>query len=483
MPGHNVLFLLSDEHDPRVSGVAGHRLARTPNIDRLATRGTRFVRAYSPSPVCVPARASLATGRWVHEIGYWDNATGYDGRVPGWGHALQGAGIRVESIGKLHYRNATDPTGFDRQYEPMHLADGIGQVWGSVRDPLPESIGPSPLFRELGAGESAYNRYDMRSADRAIACLEERAREPAAAPWILFVGFVAPHFPLVVPRRYLDLYPPESIPLPKLLPRNGYRDHPWVAANRRHCDHDAALGTDARRRLAIACYLGLVTFMDEQVGRVLDALERTGLAGSTRVIYTSDHGDNLGARGTWNKCLLYRESTGVPLIAAGPGFPSGHVCRTNANLIDVAPTILESAGLPPETGNRPIPGRSLAALANAPDDPERPGFSEYHAVGSPSGAFMLARGRFKYHHYVGYVPELFDLDADPEEARDLATDPAHAPVLRAFEAELRAMLDPEAVDRRAKNDQNVLVARHGGREQALRKGPPGATPVPAASAF
>ena len=480
MPGHNLLLLLSDEHDPRVTGAAGHVRARTPNLDRLAGRGSRFARAYTPSPVCVPARASLATGRWVHEIGYWDNAMGYDGRVPGWGHALQEAGIRVESVGKLHYRNATDPTGFDRQHEPMHLAEGTGQVWGSVRDPLPETIGPSPLFGELGAGESAYNRYDARSADRAIAFLEERAAERGTGPWVLFVGFVAPHFPLVVPQRYLDMYPPDSIPLPKLLPRDGYRDHPWVAANRRHCDHDAALGTDERRRLAIACYLGLVTFMDEQVGRVLAALERTGLAPSTRVVYSSDHGDNLGARGTWNKCLMYRESTGVPLVLAGPGLPAGRVCRTHASLVDLAPTILECAGIAQVSDERALAGHSLVAMANAPDDLARPGFSEYHAVGSPSAAFMLARGRFKYHHYVGYAPELFDLESDPEESRDLAADPAHAQVLREFDAALRALLDPEAVDRRAKNDQNALVARHGGREQALKKGPPGATPLPGA---
>ena len=151
---HNVLILVSDEHDPRIAGIAGHPLARTPHLDALARRGTRFTRAYTPSPVCVPARASLATGQWVHDIGYWDNATGYDGRVPGWGHALQACGVRVESIGKLHYRNGSDPTGFDRQHEPMHLADGIGQVWGSVRDPMPETMGESPLYKEVGPGES-----------------------------------------------------------------------------------------------------------------------------------------------------------------------------------------------------------------------------------------------------------------------------------------------------------------------------------------
>lgn len=478
---HNVLILLSDQHDPRVSGMAGHPLAHTPNLDALARRGTQFTRAYTPSPVCVPARASLATGRWVHQIAYWDNAMGYDGRVPGWGHALQAGNVRVESIGKLHYRQATDPTGFDHQHEPMHLANGIGQVWGSVRDPLPETIGPSPLFGEVRAGESAYNRYDLRSVDRAVNWIEQRAQEASAQPWVLFVGLVAPHFPLVVPQRYLDRYPLYAIALPKLQPRDGHRDHPWVAAQRRHCDHDAALGSDERRCLAIACYLGLVTMMDECVGSVLAALDRSGMADTTQVIYSADHGDNLGARGMWNKCLLYRESTAVPLIVAGPGVPAGRTCCTHANLVDLAPTILHVTGTPALPQVPPMVGRSLLELACAAEDSQRLGFSEYHAVGSPSGAFMLARGRYKYHYYVGYAPELFDLEADPEETRDLAPDVRYASVLREFEMTLRDMLDPEAVDRRAKDEQNALVAHFGGRERALGMGPLGATPAPSES--
>lgn len=471
----NTLFILSDEHDPRVMGASGHPLAQTPNLDRLAAGGTRFTNAYAPSPVCVPSRASLATGRWVHDIGYWDNATGYDGRVPGWGHALAAAGHRVESIGKLHYRNATDPTGFTAQHHPMHLQGGIGQVWGSVRDPMPETMGRSPLFEKLGEGETEYNRYDMRIADAAVSWLAKRARQPDDKPWVLFVGFVAPHFPLVVPGRYLDRYPVERMPLPKLMPRDGYVRHPWVERNACHSDHDAALGSDERRRLAIASYLALVSFLDEQIGRVLSELEGSGLAASTRVVYSSDHGDNLGARGMWNKCLLYRESTAVPLICAGPGLPPGRVSKTNVNLVDLHPTLLQGAGLKPEAS---LPGHSLFDIGREPDDPDRLGFSEYHAVGSASAGYALARGRYKYHYYVGFPTELFDLEADPEEARDLAADPAYRDCLDTFERTLRELLDPEAVDRRAKDEQNALVARFGGREAALRIGPSGATPAP-----
>src|SRR5215467_12194047 len=137
MKAKNLVFIISDEHQACALSCAGHPLVRTPHIDRLADCGTRFTAAYTPCPICVPARASLATGRYVHETRYWDNAMGYDGRVPGWGVRLQAAGVRVESIGKLHYRNREDTTGFDAQHRPMHLMNGIGQVWGSVRDPIP----------------------------------------------------------------------------------------------------------------------------------------------------------------------------------------------------------------------------------------------------------------------------------------------------------------------------------------------------------
>ena len=474
----NILFIFSDEHDPRYMGCSGHPFVKTPNLDRLAAGGTRFSNAWTPCPICVPARASLATGRYVHEIGYWDNAIAYEGRVPSWGHRLQANGMRVESIGKLHYRSESDPTGFDRQQEVMHILDGIGLLWGAVRDPMPEKAGPSPLFGEIGAGTSSYNRYDQRIADLAIEWLEERAASPDAKPWVLFLGFVAPHMPLVVPQKYLDLYPLDSIPPPKLMPQDGWQRHPWVERMATHWDHDVTLGTEERRKLAIASYFGLISYLDDQIGRLLETLQRAGLADSTRVIYTTDHGDNLGSRGLWNKCVMYRESTGVPLIMAGPGVRAGHTCATNVNLVDVYPTIIDGTGLDKTEAERDLPGESLFEIAAKPDDPRRVGFSEYHAVGAVTGTFMVTRGRYKYHYYVGFPPELFDLVADPEEARDLAGDPAYKDVVAEYEALLRSMLDPEAVDRRAKDDQNALVARYGGPDAVRTLGNAGATPAP-----
>ena len=476
MKPSNMLFIFSDEHDPRYMGCSGHPFVGTPNLDALAARGTRFTRAWTPCPVCVPTRASLATGRHVHQIGYWDNAIAYDGRVPSWGHRLQAAGINVESIGKLHYQDHGSPTGFDRQHEPMHILDGIGQLWGSVRDPMPVKAGPSALYARVGAGESSYNRYDRRIGSLARRWLEDKAREPGDRPWMLFVGFVAPHMPLVVPEKYLEPYLRRDIPMPKLLPRDGYMRHPWVERMASFWDHDATFVSDERRRLAIACYFGLISFLDEQVGELLATLESTGLADNTRVIYSSDHGDNLGTRGLWNKDVLYRESTAIPMIVAGPDVPCG-VRDANVSLVDLFPTFLHNAGVPPCADDAGLPGRSLLDIAREPDDTARVGFSEYHAVGAESGAFMLVKGRFKYHHYVGYRPELFDLESDPGELQDLAHMPGYQSVVADFEKLLRAMLDPEAIDRHAKADQAALIERFGGREAALKLGYPGETPA------
>jgi choline-sulfatase len=209
---------------------------------------------------------------------------------------------------------------------------------------------------------------------------------------------------------------------------------------------------------------------------VLAALRESGLDQSTTIIYSSDHGDNLGKRGMWNKCLMYRESTGVPMILAGPGIPAGKVSETPVSLVDIQNTLLERTGC--DEALIDGPGESLAQLACAEDALERLAFSEYHAVGSESAAYMLADGRYKYHYYLGMKPELFDVKNDPEELRDLAPLPEYADVLAYFERQLRGLVDPEAADAAAKADQDRLVEAFGGREAALRTGTPAATPVP-----
>lgn len=479
MSSRNVIVLLSDEHNADVMGCAGHPMVRTPNLDALAKRGTRYTAAYTPSPICVPARASIATGRHVHEHRCWDNAIAYDGRSPSWGHRLQQANMRVESIGKLHYRKEEDPTGFDRQQLPVHIMDGIGQVFGSVRDPLPESIGKMPLFDKIGAGESSYNRFDRSVTELAVQWLHDREQADDGRPWVLFVGLVAPHFPLIVPQAYLDLYPLDKIPMPRLSPKNGYVRHPWVERQVRYSDHDAAVGPDERKRLAIATYYALTTFMDEQIGKIVAALDASAFASNTTIVYSSDHGDNIGVRGTWNKCLMYRESTAVPMILCGPGVPSDQVCGTPVSLVDLYPTITDEVGLSRHADDADLPGKSLVKVANEEMDADRLVLSEYHAIGSDSAGYMIADARYKYHEYVGYPPELFDLENDPGETVNLADEPQYRALVERYAEKLRGMLDPIATDARAKREQAALVASFGGREKALAMGTPGASPVPA----
>jgi len=180
----------------------------------------------------------------------------------------------------------------------------------------------------------------------------------------------------------------------------------------------------------------------------------------------------------WGKSTHYDDAVGVPMLIAGPDIAAERVCATPVSLIDLAPTILAAVGENPDAWNGTVPGRSLFEIADAPFDPERTVFSEYHAFASPSAAFMLRNGRYKYNYYVGYQPELFDLSQDPNEERNLAADPAHAHIVARLDHQLRQLLDPEATDARAKADQAALIERFGGPAKALHIGAPGATPAP-----
>ncbi|HVE48673.1 MAG TPA: sulfatase-like hydrolase/transferase [Casimicrobiaceae bacterium] len=472
---HNVLVIMSDEHNPKYLSVGGHPYVLTPNLDALAARGTRFTSAYTTCPICVPARAAFAVGRYVHEIGFWDNGDAYDGSVPSWHHALRAAGHRVVSIGKLHFRGrAGDDHGFTQEIVPMHVVEGLGDVKGMVRDDIPVRKGGDKMAKYAGPGESTYTVYDRDIAARAQIWLHEEATRDGGKPWVLFVSFVAPHFPLTAPPEWYYRYARMNLPLPKQYRAHERPRHPFVDEYARVVDYDTHFASEDDVRRALAGYAGLVSSMDENVGKVLRALSDAGLTDNTRIIYTSDHGDNTGARGLWGKSTLYEESAGVPLIAAGPGIPEGRVVDTPVSHVDCAPAILETAAAKPLG---PLSGDSLFDIAQGVT-PKRVVLCEYHAIGSKTGGFMLRDGCYKYCYYVGAPPQLFDLERDPEELVDLATDAAHRATLAACEAKLRAMLDPEAVDRRAKMRQREQVDAYGGREKALARGDLGFTPAP-----
>ncbi|MEL6563329.1 MAG: sulfatase-like hydrolase/transferase [Pseudomonadota bacterium] len=470
MPGGNLLVILSDEHQARAMGCADHPVAKTPHLDALAARGTRFTNAYTPSPICVPARASFATGQPVHTTRLWDNAMPYVGTPRGWGHALQEAGIGCESIGKLHYRDPSDDVGFDAMHIPMMVAGGVGMVWTANRHEATRKIGTGRMLGDyIGPGTSTYTDYDASVTARTCDWL---AADRGDAPWCLYVGLVAPHFPLVAPQEFYDLYPHDRLPPSKLHPGSGYTRHPWVEKQNAFMDSEAKFHDAEERLKAIAAYFGLVSWLDHNVGRIMAALDAAGLRDNTTVIYSSDHGDNVGARGLWGKSTFYQESVAVPLIMAGPDVPQG-TCDTAVDLLDISATITHHFGAAP-CGT----GTSLPHIIANPQ-PARPILSQYHAAGAVSGAYMLRRGPWKLIHYVGFEDELFDLAADPEELNDLAADPAHDAIRAALRAELEAMVDTQAADAQAFADQAALIERHGGLERALTLGAPGATPPPA----
>jgi len=477
----NLLFILSDEHNPRVLGCNGHAMIKTPNLDRLAARGTRFASAYTNCPICVPARASFATGRYVHQVRCWDNAIAYDGQAPAWGHRLMEQGHRVVSIGKLHYKE-TDPrrNGFDEEILPLHVVNGVGDLLGLIRDELPRRPGSAKLGPEAGRGESEYTRYDRSIAESAVRWLKEEAPRHAGKPWALYVGFVSPHFPLIAPPQFYDLYPEDAVPWPDMYDPRERPRHPFLDAMRKCLCYDEAFDAPMVRR-AIAAYFGLVSFLDDNIRKILEALEQTGLAGSTRIVYSSDHGDNLGTRGMWGKSTMYEESAGIPLILAGPDVPSGQVCATPVTLADAFPTFIHGLGANRDARDRDLPGASLLDIAQG-RVPNRTILSEYHAAGAVTGSYMIRRGRYKYIHYVGMPPMLFDLESDPFERTDLGRDPGYAAVRAECEAALRAVVDPESVDKLARADQRAHIEKHGGKEAILKKGTFRYSPPPGAKA-
>ncbi|MBX9702277.1 MAG: sulfatase-like hydrolase/transferase [Acetobacteraceae bacterium] len=482
----NLLFILSDEHNPKAMGCAGHPFVTTPNLDALAAGGVRFTAASTPCPICVPARAALATGQPMHRMGrFFDNADPYEGSIRSWHHALRDAGRSVVSIGKLHFRGlpgdasrglAPDDHGFSREVLAMHVVDGKGDLLALIRDhDMQRRQGAYKMAAMAGPGESDYTRYDRDITAAAQVWLREEAARQER-PWCLFVSLVTPHFPLTAPPehyyRYLD------IPLPKLHDQTPEEQHPFIRDYRSIMAYGDHAKDEPTLRRMLAGYYGLVSFLDEQVGKILRCLEDCGLSDTTHVLYTSDHGDNAGARGLWGKSTMFEESAGIPMILAGPGVARGRVIGTPVSLTDVYATIVEGVGLtePPPAGST-----SLFAVAEGAEA-DRACLSEYHATGSREAAFMLREGRYKYVRYITYPPQLFDLETDPEELRDLAGDPAHAALLARLEARLRERLDPAAVDRMAKARQAQLVEENGGRAAVLARGdlpyspPPGVRP-------
>lgn len=473
----NLLVICSDQHNPHIAGFMGNSLACTPNLDRLAARGTVFEHAYTPTPICVPARAAMATGDYPFRGGFWDNAHPFCGDQMSWGRRLEEAGYYVAAVGKLHFKDDSSRT-FPGQRIPMNVKGGLGDLMTACR----VGNGTTPQLRKqiqaAGEGDSDYIHYDREIAREAVRFLKTEAGS-LGRPWCLYAGFTTPHYPLKVPEEFMKQYEPYSqFPLAA-----EWEDpsglHPALRNYKRKVQMEKEWLSAEEIKRAEAAYYGLTAFLDSQAGAVLDALREAGLEESTRVLYLADHGDSAGEHGLFFKSTMNEGSVGIPMIAAGPDIPAGRREKRCVSLIDVYPTLLQYAGLERTKEEKGLPGISLSDTIAGNGEAERPIFSEYHCAGFSGSEYMLRKGRWKLVRYTGYDQcQLFDLETDPQEDHDLGGLQEFEEVRAELNRELEAVCDPEELDRRSMEDQKRLIEEKGGLKAVLEKGLTPFTAVP-----
>src|SRR5262245_53240965 len=421
-PAYNVLFIASDDLRPEL-GCYGNPMIKTPNIDRLASRGVRFERAYAQYPLCNPSRTSLLTGRYPTQTGVMAHETGFPAEHPGFVSLPQhfkAHGYAALRAGKVCHGGIDDTEawteggearGFTGARRPPNTANADGPSRASQSDRI--------VVLE-GDGES---NGDYRTATRAIEYMERHKDRP----FFLAVGFAKPHSPPAAPKKFFDLYDPAKIRLPPDFATRPAAPPGFPDISIPRHNADLFIGRDASEaeaREMIRAYYASVSFMDAQVGRALDALDRLDLRDKTVIVFWGDHGYHLGEKGKWSKAYsLYEVGARVPLIIAAPRVKAGVSGRT-VQLLDLYPTLVELCGLPRPPG---IEGHSLAPLLR---DPQA-------KWGHP--AFTVTRYQEKLGksvrterwHYVEWDDGnagamLFDHSRDPLELKNLAGDPAFA---------------------------------------------------------
>ena len=439
----NILLIMSDEHAPMYSGTYGHPLVQTPNMDRLADMGVTFQNAYCNSPLCGPSRMSFMTGRYIHHINCWDNASALATDAVTWAHRLRAVGYDVVLSGKQHFCGPDQLHGFRAQL----ARDLHAEIW--TRNGVPRgapnwSQGIIPATRPWGALEKAGPGVtpEIEADDRVEATTLTYLRDPARKerPWCINAGFIAPHFPLVVPERFWNLYPPDQVDLPVLPEGHLEAQHPVYKRMRRMFGL-ANFSEDLVRR-GRAAYYGLVTYLDGKIGRFINALEETGQLENTVIVHTSDHGEMNGEHGMWRKSNFYEASARIPLQIAWPGgLPAGKRIHSVVSLVDLVATLVDLAGAPSDIA--PLDGDNLMPLARADADTWKDeAFSEYLAHGVARPMAMLRRGNFKLNYSLGDAPELYNISEDPGEFTNLVSDPGHRSLVEDMQEKLLSHWNP-----------------------------------------
>ena len=447
----NILLIMSDEHAPMYSGPYGHPLVQTPHMDRLAKDGITFANAYCNSPLCMPSRMSFMTGRYIHHIGAWDNAAPLRPDTVTWAHVLRDVGYDVVLSGKQHFGGLDQLHGFREQLaRDLHAEKKHGLTdW---ENGTPAAARPWGGPAQAGPGTTEEIRVDDLAETEAIEYLRDPERKEQ--PWVLNVSFIAPHFPLVVPQRFWDLYPLDLIDLPNIPQGHLENQHP-VYKRMRRMFGCVEFPVDLVRR-ARAGYYGLITYLDEKVGTLLQTLDETDQLGNTVVIYTSDHGEMNGEHGMWRKSNFYEASSRVPLQIMFPDkLSAGKRIDEIVSLVDLTATLVDIAG---GRHREQFDGDTLIPLIQGTKtDWKDYAFSEYLAHGVERPMAMLRKGKYKYNYSLGDAPELYDISEDPEEFHNLANEPKYQAICRDLETQLLAEWNPIEIEKQVRESQKARI--------------------------
>lgn len=435
----NIIFIQTDSQDGRAMGCMGHpAMARaTPNMDALARRGVLFRNAYTNNPICCPARASMWSGTYTHHCEGWNNYKGIEESAPTFRTHLDAAGYRTQTFGKLDYLSGS------------HSIRARVSAWTRAAGIMRPSyrMGPPEVLAE---NKERVHEGDWQHVGRCIEFINERARSDDGPFW-LYLGLSSPHPEFRTSQRYLDLIDEAGVTVP---PPDEGEEHPLMAYRRVNMNWMHGYSGETIRAVR-RIYFAMIAEVDAMLGRLLAAVDDGGLAESTVVIFTSDHGEMAMEHRQWYKMSAYEPSAHIPLIVAGAGVRSGVEIETPVSLIDIYPTLMDLAGIGQPGG---LDGRSiLPELTGAPSSHPDWALLESHDTACKTGIFMLRRGDWKYIVHVGEWVQLFNLKDDPWEIHNLADE--RPETVAEMDALLRGIVDYEEVDARAKAyDKRSFIA-------------------------
>ncbi|MCA9064281.1 MAG: sulfatase [Planctomycetaceae bacterium] len=421
----NVLFLICDDLNCDL-GCYGHPLVRSPNIDRMAARGVRFERAYCQYPLCGPSRASFMTGMYPDQTLIHQNAIYLRERVPNvisMSQMFRNNGYFATRIGKIYHYNVPTHIGTSGHDDPdswNHVINPYGR--DKLDEPLIFSLRPGSFggtLSWLAADGTDDEQTDAMSAAAAIQTLEDAAA--SKKPFYLAVGLFRPHTPYVAPKKYFELYPQDQIQVPGV-PEGYLQSLPGPARNSLTRKKEQVDLPEETARKAIQAYYASITFADAQLGRILDALDATGLSKNTIVLFTSDHGYHMGEHGYYQKTTLFENATHVPLIIAGPGMEAaGKSTSMPTEMVDFFPTLAELARLEAPDS---VAGTSLVpALKDIRARPRQDALTQF------ASGYSLRTDRYRYTIWGDDGvdgTELYDHTTDPQELHNLAVEPSTA---------------------------------------------------------